>query len=83
MAANRDPDRIPDPDRLDIGREHNPHLAFGHGVHHCLGAPLARLELQEALSALTGTLPRLRVAGDIVWKTQMLVRGPRTMPVAW
>jgi len=61
----------------------NQHLGFGHGSHHCLGAPLARLELQEALGALLARLPNLSVAGDIVWKTQMLIRGPRTMPVAW
>jgi cytochrome P450 len=59
------------------------HLGFGHGVHHCLGAALARMELQEALRVLLLELPNLHVAGDIVWKTEMLVRGPVTMPVGW
>ncbi|GGY03283.1 cytochrome P450 [Streptomyces hiroshimensis] len=82
-AANRDARRFADAEALDIGRQANQHLGFGHGVHHCLGAPLARLELQEALRALILRLPGLRPAGDIVWKTEMLVRGPRSMPVAW
>ncbi|MGW2602598.1 cytochrome P450 [Streptomyces klenkii] len=82
-AANRDAGRFADPETLDIGRTGNQHLGFGHGVHHCLGAPLARLELQEALRALVLGLPGLRPAGDVVWKTEMLVRGPRSMPVAW
>ncbi|MFH8790289.1 cytochrome P450 [Streptomyces roseoverticillatus] len=82
-AANRDAGRFAAPEVLDIGREGNQHLGFGHGVHHCLGAPLARLELQEALRALVLRLPGLRPAGDVVWKTEMLVRGPRSMPVAW
>ncbi|MFI9235362.1 cytochrome P450 [Streptomyces sp. NPDC053079] len=82
-SANRDVLRFPDPDALDLDREGNQHLGFGHGVHHCLGAPLARVELQEALRALVLRMPGLHVAGDIVWKTQMLVRGPRSMPVGW
>ncbi|MYV92519.1 cytochrome P450, partial [Streptomyces sp. SID1034] len=82
-AANRDALRFSGPGVLDIAREGNQHLGFGHGVHHCLGAPLARLELQEALSALITRFPGLKLAGDITWKTEMLVRGPRVMPVAW
>ncbi|GHF69440.1 cytochrome P450 [Streptomyces mashuensis] len=82
-AANRDERRFAAPDTLDVGREGNQHLGFGHGVHHCLGAPLARVELQEALRGLVLRLPGLHVAGDIVWKTEMLVRGPRSMPVGW
>lgn len=82
-AANRDALRFPAPDTLDLGREGNQHVGFGHGVHHCLGAPLARLELQEALRALILRMPGIHVAGDIVWKTEMLVRGPRSMPVGW
>lgn len=82
-AANRDDRRFAAPDALDLSRTGNQHLGFGHGVHHCLGAPLARVELQEALRALSLRLPGLHVAGDIVWKTQMLVRGPRSMPVGW
>ncbi|MEV4433052.1 cytochrome P450 [Streptomyces sp. NPDC049555] len=82
-AANRDEERFAAAGVLDVGREGNQHLGFGHGVHHCLGAPLARVELQEALRALVLRLPGLHVAGDVVWKTQMLVRGPRALPVGW
>ncbi|SFW71498.1 cytochrome P450 [Amycolatopsis australiensis] len=82
-AANRDGLQFADADELRFDREENHHLGFGHGVHHCLGAPLARLELQEALRALVTEMPRIHLAGDIVWKTQMLVRGPRSMPIGW
>ncbi|MFJ7215891.1 cytochrome P450 [Amycolatopsis sp. NPDC098790] len=82
-AANRDRLQFDDADQLRFDRGDTHHLGFGHGVHHCLGAPLARLELQEALRALVTELPGLRLAGDIVWKTQMLVRGPRSMPIGW
>ncbi|RSO22402.1 cytochrome P450 [Streptomyces sp. WAC 06725] len=82
-AANRDALRFDEPGTLNIARDGNQHLGFGHGVHHCLGAPLARLELQEALIALITRFPKLHVAGDVVWKDQMLVRGPRVMPVGW
>lgn len=60
-AANRDPAKFADPDRLDIARWPNPHVAFGQGIHVCLGAPLARLEAQEAFLALTQRFPNLRV----------------------
>ncbi|MCF3173401.1 cytochrome P450 [Streptomyces sioyaensis] len=82
-AANRDALRFEAPGTLDISRPANQHLGFGHGVHHCLGAPLARLELQEALGALLTRFPGLQLAGDVEWKSQMLVRGPRVMPVGW
>ncbi|MGW1055301.1 cytochrome P450 [Streptomyces sp. NPDC002521] len=82
-AANRDALRFTEAGALDISRSGNAHLGFGHGVHHCLGAPLARLELQEAIGALVARFPRLHLAGDITWKTEMLVRGPRVMPMAW
>ena len=82
-AANHDALRFEAPGEIRFDRASNQHLGFGHGVHHCLGAPLARVELQEALRALVGELPTLRLAGDIEWKTGMLVRGPRTMPVGW
>jgi len=82
-AANRDRLQFGAAERLDFDRGDFQHLGFGHGVHHCLGAPLARLELQEALRALVTELPGLHLAGDIVWKTQMLVRGPRSMPIGW
>ncbi|MFE1404849.1 cytochrome P450 [Streptomyces sp. NPDC058770] len=82
-AANRDALRFSAPGVLDVAREGNQHLGFGHGVHHCLGAPLARLELQEALSALIARFPGLRLADDVTWKSEMLVRGPRVMPIGW
>ncbi|MFE9418594.1 cytochrome P450 [Streptomyces griseofuscus] len=82
-AANRDALRFTEAGALDLTRGGNAHLGFGHGVHHCLGAPLARLELQEAIGALVTRFPGLRLAGDITWKTEMLVRGPRVMPVGW
>jgi cytochrome P450 len=82
-AANRDALRFDDADELRVDRPPTQHLGFGHGVHHCLGAALARMELQEALAALLAELPGLHVAGDIRWKTEMLVRGPVTMPVGW
>jgi len=82
-AANRDALQFDTPETLNFARESSQHLGFGHGVHHCLGAPLARLELQEALRALLTGLPGLKLAGDIQWKTQMLVRGARAMPVGW
>lgn len=82
-AANRDALRFDEADELRIDRPPTQHLGFGHGVHHCLGAALARMELQEALRALLLELPGLHVAGDIRWKTEMLVRGPVTMPVGW
>ncbi|MEU1804493.1 cytochrome P450 [Streptomyces sp. NPDC019937] len=82
-SANRDALRFDEPGRLNVARPATQHLGFGHGVHHCLGAPLARLELQEALGALVGRFPNLHLAGDVVWKDQMLVRGPRVMPVGW
>lgn len=82
-AANRDPDRFEDPDGIHLARPSNQHLGFGHGVHHCLGAQLARMELQEALRALVTRMPGLHVAGDVVWKDKMLVRAPRVLTVGW
>lgn len=82
-SANRDALRFDEPGKLNVARPATQHLGFGHGVHHCLGAPLARLELQEALGALITRFPGLCLTGDVVWKDQMLVRGPRVMPVGW
>ncbi|MEG8184039.1 cytochrome P450, partial [Nocardia terpenica] len=69
-----------------LTRENNPHMAFGHGVHHCLGAQLARVELQVALATLLHRFPTLRLAvplEEIPWKTGLLVRGPKSLPVSW
>jgi cytochrome P450 len=83
-AANRDPRRYPDPDRLDLTRDAKGHLGFGHGAHHCLGAQLARLDIQVALSALLDRFPSLRPAAEeLEWKTGMAVRGPVALPVEW
>jgi pimeloyl-[acyl-carrier protein] synthase len=83
-AANRDPDRFPDPDRLDIERADNRHLAFGWAAHFCFGAPLARIEGQIAFSALLRRLPSLRLATDeITWRPNLGLRGLTTLPVAF
>lgn len=81
-AANRDPEKYPDPDRLDIRRNPPDHLAFGDGIHFCLGAPLARAEAQIAIGTLVQRFPELRLAGEAQWGGTFIIRGPRTMPVA-
>ncbi|GAB2814516.1 cytochrome P450 family protein [Streptomyces daliensis] len=87
-AANRDPERFEDPDRFDIHRDpaaNRAHLAFSHGIHHCLGAPLARLEASVALPALLERFPRLAADEEAPapeWRPSLL-RGLRTLPVRW
>ncbi|MFJ8504732.1 cytochrome P450 [Streptomyces avermitilis] len=85
-AANRDPRRFDDADTLDLGRTPNPHLAFGHGIHFCPGAALARAELQIALGTLLRRLPGLRLAvedEDIEWIPAVLGRGTNHLPVGY
>jgi cytochrome P450 len=75
LAADRDPAVFAEPDRLDVRRDPNPHLAFGWGIHHCLGAPLARLEGRLALSALFTRFPRLSQVGSLPWGGGIIGRG--------
>lgn len=84
-AANRDPERFPDPDRLDVTRRDNRHVAFGWAAHFCFGAPLARIEGQAALEALLRRFPDLRLdaAGPLVWRTNLGLRGLTALPVAF
>jgi cytochrome P450 len=85
-AADRDPARFADPDTVDPARTDNPHLGYGHGIHYCLGAPLARLEARTALAALLTRLPDLRLAADpaeLRWRGGLIMRGLRTLPVAF
>jgi cytochrome P450 len=81
-SGNRDPRRFHDPDGLDLTRKDNPHLTFGLGIHYCIGAPLARLELQVAFATLLRRLPEIRVAKEPVEYTGgFIIRGHKAMPV--
>ncbi|WP_405668424.1 cytochrome P450 [Streptomyces sp. NBC_01166] len=83
-AANRDPRRFPAPDRLDLDRDATGHLSFGHGIHRCVGAPLAKAEAHIALRAILTRFPRIRLAVPderLVWRHTRLVRGLDSLPV--
>ena len=85
-SADRDSERFPDPDRLDVQREDTRHLAFGRGSHYCLGAPLARLEAEIALETLFRRLPNLRLAvppNELEWRATPTFRRLEKLPVAW
>jgi cytochrome P450 len=83
-GANRDPARFGDPERLDLGRENPGHLAFGHGIHFCVGAPLARLEAEIAFTGLLGRFARLELAvppESLRWRPSTLIHGLESLPV--
>ena len=83
-SADWDPARFPDPDRLDLGRDTSGHVAFGHGVHHCLGAPLARMEAEVALGALLARFPRISLAvpsSELRWRPVSLMNGLDSLPI--
>ncbi len=84
LGANRDAERYPEPDKLDITRAAGGHLAFGHGIHYCVGAPLARLEAEIALGGLLARFPELALdakADELVYRPSSLVHGLETLPV--
>ncbi|MFF5207119.1 cytochrome P450 [Streptosporangium sp. NPDC000396] len=84
LAANRDPARFADQDQLHLARTDNPHLAFGRGIHHCLGAPLARLEGAIAIGSLLARFPRLRLAApaeSLDWRLSLVMHGLAALPV--
>jgi cytochrome P450 len=83
-SANMDPGRFPDAGRLDLGRDAGGHVAFGHGIHFCLGAPLARLEGEIAFGALLSRFPSLSLAADpatLRWRRSSLIHGLEALPV--
>ena len=85
-AANHDPEEFAQADELDITRKENRHLAFGMGIHYCLGAPLARMEGQIAISTLLRRLPNLRLAvpaEELLWRPSMLLLGVSKLPVTF
>jgi len=83
-AGNRDPERFPEPDRLDLGRTDNRHLAFGWAAHFCFGAPLARIEGQIAFATMLRRLPELRLSPEpLVWRENLGLRGLTALPVTF
>ncbi|MFE4594546.1 cytochrome P450 [Streptomyces laurentii] len=85
-SANRDPEVFADPDRLDLARERNPHIAFGHGMHYCLGKHLGRMEMEIALEGLTRRFPDLRLAdpdAELPWHVGEINHTLTSLPVVW
>lgn len=80
-SSNRDPDVFADPDRLDLSRDPNPHITFGAGIHFCLGAPLARLEMQIAFETILRRMPHLELLAEPEWKPTYILRGLKSLPV--
>ncbi|MCP2241552.1 cytochrome P450 [Lentzea aerocolonigenes] len=85
LAANRDEAVFPNADQLDFHRDSNAHLTFSYGIHHCLGAPLARMELQVAIGTLLRRLPGLRLVAEdeLPWRSGSILRGPSSLLVTW
>ncbi|MFD0533079.1 cytochrome P450 [Actinomadura luteofluorescens] len=85
-AANRDPEHFERPDELDVTRPPSQHVAFGHGIHQCLGQQLARVEMRIALTALFDGLPGLRLAvppDEVPMRHDMFIYGVHRLPVSW
>jgi cytochrome P450 len=83
-AANRDPERFPDPDRLDITRTDNRHVAFGSGAHFCFGAPLARVEAQIAFEEILAWFPHWSLQpSPLVWRANLGIRGLTSLPISF
>jgi len=80
-SSNRDPDVFADPDRLDLGRDPNPHISFGAGIHFCLGAPLARLEMLVAFETILRRMPDLQLLEEPEWKPTYIIRGLKSLRV--
>jgi cytochrome P450 len=79
--ANRDPAVFVEPDRLDLARTPNPHVAFGLGTHFCPGAQLSRMEARAAIPVLLARFPRLELSGEPVWRRTIILRGLERLPV--
>ena len=82
-AVNHDPELMVDPGRFDITRKDNPHLTLSYGLHHCLGAPLARMELQVGMAEIFKRIPDLRLAGEPVVRRDVLTQPMTDLPVTW
>jgi pimeloyl-[acyl-carrier protein] synthase len=81
-SANRDPEVFKDPEKFDVGRQENPHVGFGFGIHHCLGASLARLETQTAIPRLLAKAKHIELATDrLSYRDNIMLRGLNEMPV--
>jgi cytochrome P450 len=82
-AANHDPAAYDDPRVFDITATREPHFTFGGGPHYCLGASLARAEMQEALPILASAMPNLELAGEPTWRPPFGIFGPETLPIRY
>ncbi|HXQ34206.1 MAG TPA: cytochrome P450, partial [Anaerolineales bacterium] len=83
ISGNRDPQRFENADTLDLNRKDNPLLTFGLGTHYCLGAPLARLEMQILFTILFQRLPKLRLAGEARFNKGFVIRGLKNLPIGF